>query len=93
MKIGIIPVVGLESYKNTNIRTPKAGSSSLKPDTLEISDAPKFFSDALKSAMETPTDRLSKVSSIKQRIDDGSYSVTVATVVEKMMSNVVIPKD
>ena len=92
MKIGPIPGVGLENYKKTNLRPIRAEKAPFTPDTLEISGESRLFAQALKAAMESPADRMDKVSVIKQQIADGSYSPDSAAIAEKMLMGVVKPK-
>ncbi len=92
MKIGSIPGVGLGNYKNTKIHPAKTEVTSLTPDTLEISESSRLFSQALKVAMETPVDRVDKIASLKGQIADGSYSVNSMAVADRMLNGVIGPE-
>ena len=92
MNIRPVSGVGLEGYKTAGLRPVKPGATSVAGDTLEISGSPKLFSDALKAAAGTPVDRMDKISSIKQQIADGSYSVSSTAIAERMLLGVIRPE-
>ncbi|MCL2081878.1 MAG: flagellar biosynthesis anti-sigma factor FlgM [Oscillospiraceae bacterium] len=87
MKISGLANIGFESYRNSGACRVDKSKPLLGADTLDISQS--LFSDALaKAAMDSPIDRMDKISAIKRGIADGSYVADSAVIAERIIRSI-----
>ncbi len=91
MKIdSITPKEIYGAYSKVQGKHAAKPAETSKTDRVELSDEAVAFSEALKAAkqaLETnDADRIKKINEIKQRIDNGSYSVSGEDIAEKMLN-------
>lgn len=74
-----------ELYKASSVKsTAKTKGSSFR-DTLEISQAGKDYQIAKQIVARTPDIRETKINEIKQRMEAGTYNVTMEQVADKIV--------
>ncbi|HWT73667.1 MAG TPA: flagellar biosynthesis anti-sigma factor FlgM [Mobilitalea sp.] len=76
-----------ELYKTSGVKnTAKAKNSSFN-DMLELSQAGKDYQIAKQVVARTPDVREATVNDIKQRMEAGTYNITINDVAEKLVGN------
>jgi flagellar biosynthesis anti-sigma factor FlgM len=75
-----------EMYKAGTVKSTAKAKSSSFSDTLEISQTAKDYQVAKKILANTPDIRENKVNEIKERMEAGTYNITVQDVAEKLIS-------
>ncbi len=75
-----------ELYKANTVKSTAKVKSSSFTDTLEISQTAKDYQVAKQIIASTPDIRENKVNEIKERMEAGTYNVTVQDVAEKLIS-------
>lgn len=65
--------------------SPSKGRSDKKGDSVTISDAFAFLSDATIAARDISDVRMQKVLALRERIAQGTYSVSSLDVAEKLL--------
>ncbi len=76
-----------ELYKASNVKsTAKAGSNSFS-DRLEISQVGKDYQVAKQIVARTPDVREATVKEIKERMEAGTYNITIGDVADKLVEN------
>jgi negative regulator of flagellin synthesis FlgM len=86
MKIGNLPAVVMDQYKNTNkVRTNKTEAAAMGTDRLELSGAARLFDTALSAIKEAPEIRMDRVEAIRAQIAAGTYSINTAVIAQKML--------
>ena len=64
----------------------KAGVTR-RPDSVSLSDNARSLATARAAVQQAPDMRDAKVADIKQRVDDGTYSVSARVLASKMMAS------
>jgi negative regulator of flagellin synthesis FlgM len=83
----------LKIYGKANDASGKrVGGAELPKDQLELSAKAKEFQVALKAFKELPDIREAKVNEIKERLQQGSYSVSGQEIAEKIFESILIDK-
>jgi flagellar biosynthesis anti-sigma factor FlgM len=84
--------VGEQTAARRTERTPNDAQPKLDPsrvrtpsDTLEISDRSRELARARQAVEDAPDVRADKVAEIKQRIEDGTYSVSPELLARKLL--------
>ena len=86
MKIGALPAVAMEQYAANTARVRKSAAVPMGTDLVEISSAPRLFSEALKAAKEAPEVRMDRVTTVRAQVEAGTYRVDAAAVAARMLS-------
>jgi negative regulator of flagellin synthesis FlgM len=76
-----------ELYKTNSVKNTSKVKSSSFSDTLEISQAGKDYQTAKQVVARTPDIRETKVNEIKERMEAGTYNVTVEEVADKIVDH------
>lgn len=74
-----------ELYKASNVKNTAKVKGRSFSDTLEISQTGKEYQTARQIVARTPDIRETKVNDIKQRMEAGSYHVTIEQVADKIV--------
>jgi negative regulator of flagellin synthesis FlgM len=74
-----------ELYKASNVKSTAKTKGSSFSDKLEISQAGKDYQIAKQVVARTPDIRETKVNDIKQRMEAGTYNITIEDVAEKLV--------
>lgn len=73
-----------ELYKSSNVKSTAKTQGSSFSDKLEISQVGKDYQIAKQAVARTPDVREAKVNDIKQRMEAGTYNITIHDVAEKL---------
>lgn len=69
-----------------SVRNQQAGAASVNSDRLQLSTAGRDFQTAKSAVAAVPDVREDLVSSIKARIDNGTYQVETSAFAEKLLA-------
>lgn len=76
-----------EIYRTSNMKNTTKTKSSSFSDKLEISQAGKDYQVAKQVVTRTPDVRETTVNDIKERMEAGTYNVTVEDVADKLVDS------
>lgn len=81
---------GIDNAKNLTRPADKGDKAKEKPSaspsaSVEISDATRMMRQALQVAHEAPSERVDKVSALKELIRDGKYHVDADKIADKLV--------
>ena len=76
-----------EMYQTNNVKSAVKAKSNSFSDTLEISQMGKGYQVAKQAVARTPEVREATVNDIKQRIEAGTYNVTIQDVADKLVNH------
>jgi len=76
-----------ELYKSSNVKSTAKAKGSGFSDKLELSQAGKDYHVAKQIVARTPDIRETKVNDIKQRMEAGTYNITIEDVADKLIEN------
>jgi negative regulator of flagellin synthesis FlgM len=88
MKIGSLPVVAMEQYQNTKIRTRKAETAPMGTDSVELSSASRLFDKALAAAREAPEVRMDRVETVRAQVTAGTYRIDTAAIAARLLAGI-----
>lgn len=74
-----------ELYKASSVKPASKVKSASFRDTLEISQAGKDYQIAKQAVARTPDVRETTVNEIKQRMEAGTYNITIQDVADKLV--------
>jgi negative regulator of flagellin synthesis FlgM len=74
-----------ELYNASNVKNTVKSKSSSFSDKLEISQTGKDYQIAKQIIARTPDVRETKINEIKQRMEAGTYNVTIEDVADKLV--------
>ncbi len=76
-----------ELYNTSSVKSSAKVKGSSFSDKLEISQMGKDYQIAKQIVARTPDVRETKINEIKQRMEAGTYNITIEDVAEKLMEN------
>lgn len=76
-----------ELYRTSGVKSTAKTSGANFSDKLEISQAGKDYQIAKQAVARTPDVREATINDIKQRMEAGTYNVTIKDVADKLVDN------
>lgn len=76
-----------EIYKASSVKSTAKAKGNSFSDKLEISQVGKDYQIAKQVVARTPDIREAKINEIKERMEAGTYNITIKDVAEKLVEN------